>query len=112
MLVLAADWMLVLLGLPTAHFLILAHAARISLLRKRWRNLLTLLWLALATSLYSSLLSRYEALLVATGVVTLCTARRIYLALLTLRANHKPSITLPLLAQLIGTLNTSPCKFK
>ena len=42
-------------------------------------------------------ISRRETLLLATFVVALYSARRIHLALLTLRANHKASLALPLL---------------
>ena len=42
--------------------------------------------------------------------LALCSARRLYLALLTLQANHKPSLLLPLLARLTGSLNTAPSR--
>lgn len=110
--VLAFDWIIVALGFQLAHAPILAHAARTAVLGEGWRRLLLFLWVNTLVAVNSSVASRYEGLLVATVVVTLCTARRVYLALLTLGANHKPSLLLPLLGRLIGTLNTSALKFK
>ena len=54
------------------------------------------------------MISRYEALSFATLVVALCALRRLRVAVLTLRANHKPSLLLPLLSRLTGSLNSSP----
>ena len=54
---------------------------------------------------------RYEALAIATVTVALCSARRMYLALLTLAANHKPSLMLPTISRLVGSHNTSPSRF-
>ena len=98
--VLAADWVLTLLGISLAHAPVLAHASMASLLRPPWRRLLGILWLASFVGVHTALVSRWESLAVATLFVALCTARRVYLAILTLGANHKPSLILPLLSYL------------
>ena len=78
----------------------LAHASSLSLLRPAWRWLLGLCWLLSLVGVRTAVLSRFESLAFATGIVALCSARRVYLALLTLQANHKPSLALPLIAYL------------
>ena len=52
---------------------------------------------ASASSRYAA--SRFESLALATLVVALCSARRLFLAILTIHANHKPSLVLPLLSK-------------
>ena len=96
--VLGFDCVLTVLGINLAHAPILAHAASMAVLRPAWRWLLALLWLVSLVAVNSGVASRFEALAFATSVVSLCSARRVYLAILTLRANHKPSLALPLLS--------------
>jgi len=108
--VLALDWVLTLLGVRLAHAPVLAHASSLSLLRPTWRWLLALCWLLSLIGVRTAMLSRLESLAFATAIVALCSTRRVYLALLTLNANHKPSLALPLLAylRLLGPPDTAP----
>ena len=99
---LALDALLTYFGITLAHAPVLAHASTTACLRPSWRFLLASLWLLSLLSVNSKLTSRFEALAFAAFIVAICTARRLYLALLTLRANHKPSLALPLLYPLLG----------
>mmetsp|Transcript_32939 Transcript_32939/g.105036 ORF Transcript_32939/g.105036 Transcript_32939/m.105036 type:complete len:1137 (+) Transcript_32939:233-3643(+) len=112
--VLLADWLLTLaahdlrlLWPHPAHAPILLWATRYALLSPRRRRAALAFWLAVFGLVNSRVISRYECLALITATVALCTARRVYLAILTLVANHKPSLLLPLLARLVGSLNTS-----
>lgn len=112
--VLLADWLLTLaahdlrlLWPHPAHAPILLWATRYALLSPRRRRAALAFWLAVFGLVNSRVISRYECLALITATVALCTARRVYLAILTLVANHKPSLVLPLLARLVGSLNTS-----
>ena len=88
--VLLLDYLLVLLGVQTAHALVLAWASRTALVRPVWRRLLTGAWLLALCAVNAAVVSRHEALAFATLVVSLCAMRRLRLAVLTLQANHKP----------------------
>jgi hypothetical protein len=112
--VLLFDWLLTLaahdlslLWPHLAHAPILFWATRYALLSPRRRRAALALWLAVFGFVNSRVISRHECLALITASVALCTARRVYLAILTLVANHKPSLLLPLLARLVGSLNTS-----
>ncbi len=113
--VLALDYLLLfathslgILHVHAAHAAVLGWASRYAVLGPRWRRVLLCLWFTAFASVNLGLISRFEALFFATSVVALCSARRLYLALLTLQANHKPSLLLPLLMRLAGSLQTSP----
>jgi hypothetical protein len=106
--VLCLDYVAVLLGLQVAHAAVLWWASRTALVRPVWRRLLTGAWLLSLCLVNTEVISRYEALAFATFVVALCALRRLRVAVLTLRANHKPSLLLPLLSRLTGSLNSSP----
>ena len=83
--VLALDWMLTSAGLTLAHAPVLAHASSLALMRPAGRAALALLWVVSLVAVNSGYISRVESLAVAICVVALCTARRLYLALLTMR---------------------------
>ena len=83
-------------------------ASRTAVLGPSWRRTLFVAWAISLVLVNLAVISRRETLLLATFVVALCSARRIHLALLTLRANHKASLALPLLSRLFGWNNTSP----
>ena len=83
-------------------------ASRTAVLGPSRRRTLFVAWAISLVLVNLAVISRRETLLLATFVVALCSARRIHLALLTLRANHKASLALPLLSRLFGWNNTSP----
>jgi len=58
-------------------------------------GVLTGAWLLSLRAVNAAVVSRYEALAFVTLVASLCAMRRLHLAVLTLRANHKLSLVLP-----------------
>ena len=105
---LALDYLCVVGGAQLAHAPVVMLASRTAVLGPSWRRTLFVAWAISLVLVNLAVISRRETLLLATFVVALCSARRIHLALLTLRANHKASLALPLLSRLFGWNNTSP----